>query len=210
LDREWERSKLDPIAELADDRPIRRLYRALRLGAAQGKTAANLRFDWPGGLSGEVERLSAAPDFKPQSDPATLLHSGRTNGQQMIWLLVAFGLSAFASGVGLAGWSLAVGETLLWHWGIIATLAGQGALILGLVFAVARLWITSRYAHQRLQEAHVQLGKLDRTAESLLGQRHASAHAFYGELVRGASPEMLLASLRGQVDQFASRVAGSS
>ena len=40
----------------------------------------------------------------------------------------------------------------------------------------------------------------------LTAMRTSSAPAFYAELVRGANPHMLLANLKGQLDQLTTRI----
>ena len=84
---------------------------------------------------------------------------------------------------------------------------GQGLLIFGLVLIAARLWRNSRYASSKLIDVHSQLGQLQHTADALTTMR-SGAPAFYAELVRGASPQMLLANLKGQLDQLATRISG--
>lgn len=86
------------------------------------------------------------------------------------------------------------------------TLGGQGTLILGLVLVVSRLWRSSRYAGGKLQEVHARLAQLQHTADALTAMRSGGAPAFYADLVRGASPQMLLTNLKGQLDQLATRL----
>jgi hypothetical protein len=87
-------------------------------------------------------------------------------------------------------------------------LIGQGLLVTGLVQIVSRLWRSSRYANHKLHEIHWQLGEVHRTTQAIAGQRSSSAPAFYAELARGASPQMLVANLHGQLDQLALRIDG--
>jgi hypothetical protein len=79
-------------------------------------------------------------------------------------------------------------------------------LIFGLVLVVTRLWRNSRNATGKLQDVYTRLGQLQNTADALAAMRSASAPAFYADLVRGASPQVMLANLKGQVDQLATRI----
>ena len=99
---------------------------------------------------------------------------------------------------------------LYWNLAIGLTLGGQGTLIFGLVLVVSRLWRNSRYATGKLQDVHARLGQLQHTADALTAMRSGGAPAFYADLVRGASPQVLLANLKGQLDQLASRIGNGS
>jgi hypothetical protein len=79
-------------------------------------------------------------------------------------------------------------------------------LILGLVMVVSRLWRNSRFATNKLQELHARLAQLQSTADTISAQRSGGAPAFYADLARGASPQILLSNLKGQLDQLATRV----
>lgn len=146
----------------------------------------------------------------PTATPATQLRTRRSkSGQVFAWLVVAAGTIALAAGVGLIGWSLSTNQMLYWNLALGLALGGQGGLILGLVLVVSRLWRNSRYAVNKLQEVHAHLGQLQHTADALAATRPGGAPAFYADLVRGASPQMLLSNLKGQLDQLASQLGGS-
>jgi hypothetical protein len=57
-----------------------------------------------------------------------------------------------------------------------------------------------------LQDVQSRLIQLQTTADSLVTMRSGGAPAFYADLVRGASPQVLLANLKGQLDQLATRI----
>jgi hypothetical protein len=124
----------------------------------------------------------------------------------MAWLIVASGIVTLAAGTGLMGWSLAGGRMIYWNLALGLALGGQGALIFGLVLVVSRLWHNSRHASARLQEVQARLAQLQHTADALSATRSSGAPAFYADLVRGASPQMLLSNLKGQLDQLATRL----
>jgi hypothetical protein len=133
----------------------------------------------------------------------------REGGQFMAWITAFCGAGVLGAGLGAVSWSLSSGRTDTWNLALGLTLMGQGLLIFGLVLIVARLWRNSRYASSKLIDVHAQLGQLQHTADALTTMR-SGAPAFYAELVRGASPQMLLSNLKGQLDQLASRLGSES
>jgi hypothetical protein len=199
-----------PILASADDwqarRRIRELARKLR-----HEMASRRRIDPAQNLFEELADRTARPIIAPASY-ATPRHSAPPRrpelGQFIAWLIALFGAVALGCGLGAIGWSIAHGGTEIWDPAIGLTLAGQGILILGLLLVVTRLWRNSRSASGKLQEVHTELGQLQRTADSLAGMRSGGAPAFYAELVRSASPQMLLTNLKGQIDQLATRLNG--
>jgi hypothetical protein len=203
----------------ADDWPaherVRKLARELKrpninAGTIPSRSSTDhLRFEPPHDLFAGLD-LATAPSITPAPIAPSAnarLASRRTESSQIVaWLVVFVGAVALAGGVGLIAWSLSSGEMLHWNLALGLALGGQGTLILGLVLAVSRLWRNSRYASSKLQEVHAKLGQLQQTAEALTAMRSGGAPAFYADLVRGASPHVLLANLKGQVDQLATRV----
>jgi hypothetical protein len=155
-------------------------------------------------------RLGAAPTlFAPtNTDLARQPKPSRRGegGQFLAWLTALSGASVMGTGLGTVSWSLSAGRADVWNLALGLTLMGQGLLIFGLVLIAARLWRNSRYASHKLIDVHAQLGQLQRTADALTAMR-SGAPAFYAELVRGASPQMLLANLKGQLDQLATRLS---
>jgi hypothetical protein len=123
----------------------------------------------------------------------------------LAWLVVALGALALCGGLVLVAWSISSGRREFWELALGLTLGGQGTLILGLLLVVSRLWRTSRTAAMKLQDVHLRLGQLQRTAEALSANR-GGAPAFYADLARGAPPQILLANLKGQLDQLATRI----
>lgn len=123
------------------------------------------------------------------------------------WCLLSIGLMAFVFGAVLIGWSFAKDRPDLWRLGLPFTLGGQAALIVGLVFQLDGLWRSNRDASETLDDLGAQLDEL-RHATSLLSTSHSSpAQSFYLHMADGASPNLLLADLKGQLDLLASRLA---
>lgn len=123
------------------------------------------------------------------------------------WCMLSLGLMAFVFGAVLIGWSFAEDRPDLWRLGLPFTLGGQAALIVGLVFQLDGLWRSNRQAAETLDELDSQLDEL-RHATSLLSTTHSnSAQSFYLHMAEGASPNLLLADLKGQLDLLAGRLA---
>lgn len=193
----------------------RRLERELRRSTIEAPAASSVplqgprRFDPPKQLFDSIQQVSAPSliSITPQLSAPTHAGSRRMQGGQVIaWMIVVAGMLVLAAGIGLVAWSLAARQMLYWNLAIGLTLGGQGALIFGLVLVLSRLWRNSRYASGKLQDVHTRLGQLQQTADVLATMRAGGAPSFYTDLMRGASPQVLLANLKGQVDQLAARV----
>ena len=198
-------------------RHVRNLGRELRRTTPAARNAATRiphgrhRFDPPQNLFDQIEQLTApsVARISPQPIAASSPWSRRSEGSQVAaWLVVVVGALALVAGIGLVAWSLSAQQMTYWNLALGLTLGGQGTLILGLVLVVSRLWRSSRYAANKLQEVHTRLGNLQHAADALAAMRSGGAPAFYADLVRGASPQVLLANLKGQVDQLATQLSG--
>jgi hypothetical protein len=190
----------------------RELDRALRRPMHFGASAATAtplgkrRFDPPQDLI-DLYQQAPTPTVTTATAATTSQHrpSRTSSGQILAWLIVAAGTITLLTGLGLLGWSLSREEMQHWNLALGLALGGQGALILGLVMVVSRLWRNSRYAANKLQEMHARLGQLQNTADTISAMR-GGAPAFYADLARGASPQTLLSNLKGQLDQLAKRM----
>ncbi len=86
-------------------------------------------------------------------------------------------------------------------------LIGQIALLVGLVMQLDRLWHENRAAAAKLDNVDQQLHEL-KTTTTLLGTAQGpSASVFYSHFAGGASPQMLLTDLKGQLDLLAVKIA---
>jgi hypothetical protein len=190
----------------------RKLRPALHMHAATGFTPHTARrFDPPQNMFDHLEHVTTpAVSAPPNSTSATALRPRSNAGSQAFaWLVVFASIVVLATGIGLIGWSLSSNQMIYWNLAIGLALGGQGGLIFGLVLVVSRLWRNSRYATHRLQEVHARLGELQHTADTLTAMRSGGAPQFYADLARGASPQMLLTNLKGQLDQLSSRLGSS-
>jgi hypothetical protein len=196
---------------VSDDWQLRRRTRELGRKLRYDTTGASRRAQAaaPQNLFSELAEQTSTPIVEPGNysrPPQSAKAVGPDFGQFVAWFVTFLGFAALASGLGLIAWSIGHGGSEYWDHALALTLAGQGTLILGLVLIVSRLWRNSRYASGKLQEVHSELGQLQRTAEALTAMRTSSAPAFYADLVRGASPQMLLTNLKGQLDQLSTRL----
>ena len=197
---------------------VRKLVRELRRpGMGETKPSPSvtsafrerLRFEPPQDLFTQIDRATAvnAAANVPQPPVNVAPQPRRTDATQIAaWFIVIVGTIALAGGIGLISWSLSTSKMVYWNLALGLALGGQGTLILGLVLVASRLWRSSRYAAGKLQEVHSRLGQLQQTAEVLTTMRSGGAPAFYADLVRGASPHVLLTNLKGQLDQLATRL----
>ena len=117
------------------------------------------------------------------------------------------GVSAFIAGGALLGSAYVLQRDDLWSLGMPITVAGQVCLLLGLVLQLERLRQGSRYAAEKLSEVDRRLSDLNQ-ATRMLGVTHGSAsQAFYAHMAEGASPHLLMADLKGQLDLLAVRMS---
>jgi hypothetical protein len=204
----------------ADDWQIRRrtreLGRMLRIevGHTHSQSSTNpigsKPSDRPHDLFDELRAATATPLIEPAgySQPRRTPPARPESGQFIAWFVTLAGILALTAGLGALGWIITGGGMQWWNHALALTLAGQGLLILGLALVVTRLWRNSRYATGKLQVVHADLAQLQRTADAITAMRAGGAPAFYADLVRGASPQMLLANLKGQIDHLATRLGG--
>lgn len=217
---EMDRAPLSPVEMLSDwqtEQRFRALSRTLRSGGTTGAQAVALsnkaiyRFDTPQQSYVQPEQLARQSPPQVRESRVGMPNQRSGLGSQIVaWLVLLSGTFAFGCGAGLACCSLLYRIPVYWNLGIVTTLVGQGMLILGLVMVLTRLWRNSRYASGKLQEINWQLDQVQQTAQTIVGIKKSNAPAFYAELAQSANPQMLLANLRGQLDQLALRMSRES
>ena len=122
------------------------------------------------------------------------------------WTILSLGLAVFACGAVLLTWSLVGKRNDLWPIGMPLALIGQAGLILGLILQLDGLWQTSRKTVVALSELDDELKHVRQATTLLSTTRTSGAQTFYAHLAEGASPQMLLADLKGQLDLVAQQV----
>ena len=154
---------------------------------------------WHAGVgSPPAERTSAG------RGPAAVGESSRNLGA---WATLSLSLAVFACGAVLLGWSLVAKRDDLWTVGMPLALIGQAGLILGLILQLDGLWQTSRKTAEAIHELDDELKHVRQATTLLSTTRTSGAQTFYAHLAEGASPQMLLADLKGQLDLVAQQMA---
>lgn len=120
----------------------------------------------------------------------------------LTWTALALGLMAFTCGGVLLAWSTATGRQDLWTIGLPIGVAGQVVLLIGLVLQLDRLWHDTRHNAQKLHHVDEQLHDLN-TTTTLLGSGSGGSGTFYAHMAGGASPQLLLADMKSQLDLLA-------
>jgi hypothetical protein len=167
----------------------------LRLDAAHaGPSACHIR--------PPARQLAPRAVSAPASAPVV---EGRSGLSGLTWAALCLGVMALACGGILLGWSIYTGRQELWKVGTPVALAGQAALLVGLVLQLERLWRDSRHAAAKLETVDERLHDL-KTTTTLLTTTHGPSGAFYAHLADGAGPQLLLNDLKGQLDLLAMRL----
>ncbi|WP_425618527.1 hypothetical protein NA78x_002235 [Anatilimnocola sp. NA78] len=125
----------------------------------------------------------------------------------LAWSALSIGVMCFVCGGVLLGWSAVSGRQSLWSLGLPLTLLGQAGLILGLVLQLESLWQTNRATSHTLDQLDGELNEL-RHSTTLLTQSHSNpSQSFYLHMAEGASPHLLLADLKGQLDLLSQQMS---
>ena len=123
------------------------------------------------------------------------------------WTLICLGIMAFTFGAVLAGWSLIANRPDLWSIGLPTVLGGQAVLLLGLIFQLEGLWHTHRRTHRVLDDLDERMAELKRATTLMTTAYNTPSQSFYTHMADGATPQMLLADLKGQLDLIALKMA---
>jgi hypothetical protein len=195
----------DPLADEEAKLKLRRLGQQLRAPYAQPISLEGPHF-W--------ERINVdVPEASPQLRSITK-HAARAGAEErtgnnwFVSLLLATGVISFLGGAASLIWSAALNRTYVWQWGLTITLAAEGLLIVGLTWMAARLWRNSRRLNRQLSDVDDQLEEIHELAGSLSAGRLSGSQHYYQHFSQVANPHMLVANLRGQIDQLAERMAG--
>ena len=156
------------------------------------------------GWHARVAESRRLEDYLPA--PVEESHPKR-RGNLFSWSLLSLGMMCLVCGGVLLGWSIVGSRPDLWSIGLPLALAGQAGLLIGFVLQLDGLWQNSRRTTDTLSNLDERLSEL-RTATSLLSTTHGGpAQSFYAHMAEGASPHLLVADLKGQIDMLAVRMA---
>ncbi len=180
-----------PVADANDQMPVNEPLASLLQMAATSTTSQ------PSTASGD-------PQHKHRKQRSGEVLSGVKS--IVAWTAICLGLTAFACGGVLLGWSVLGDRGELWSLGVPITLVGQVALLVGLCFQLDRLWSENRDTSKRLGQMDEQLDELRQSTRLLGTPYHSASQNFYAHLSEGASPKMLLSDLKGQIDLLSIRM----
>ena len=125
----------------------------------------------------------------------------------LAWACLSLGVMALACGGVLVAWSLLSNRGDLWSLGLPLAVVGQGGLVIGLLLQLDGLWNSSKKTEETLTQLDGKLHDLAHTTTMLGTTRSTPAQSFYVHMAEGASPHLLLADLKGQLDLLAERLA---
>lgn len=195
---------LDPLEREQTHRQLRRIGRQLQ-STYRHEAAEILRPEQKSWGPEALEHLGADSQLRSitrRSSRAVDESSQSSIVSRLIGLLLVLGVIGFSAGIGLLVWAVGFGLPDTWQWGITMTIAAEGVLICGMVWMAGRLWHNSRRLNEQLHGVDHQLVHLAQQA----GNSAAGSQHFYAHFHQGASSQMLLTNLRGQIDQLASRL----
>jgi len=207
-----------PCPRLVDDGELTRdldragrLVRIVRRDQLHSGEPTILRFDpLPSAHTPMTPSRRSAPAAKrgetaPREEAAP--EASVTLGQFWSWTLITIGLMAFVCGGVLLAFSLLYERDHFWRIGLPLVLGGQAALILGLVLQMEGLWHSSQQTTHTLDQLDNRLDELQHATTTLSTTHTPPAATFYAHYAQGASPHLLLADLKGQLDLLAMKMA---
>ena len=188
----------------ADLRGVERLVGSLKRSGFSGSAASQSQphaaresaASWHG-----RERPAAADNVDDEQQRE------RPKSYLLAWALLSLGLATFACGAVLLGWSFAAERDDLWPLGLPLALIGQAGLIVGLILQLDGLWSSNRQTAKTLSELDDELSRVRHATTLLTTTKHTSAQSFYAHMAEGASPQLLLADLKGQLDLLAQQMS---
>lgn len=143
-------------------------------------------------------RSPAIPPKKKLRGPQTPIFS---------WLATSLGSVALVCGLVLLGWSLFEPRPILSAAGLPLAVLGLTSMLVGIVFQLDGVLQYNRRLHRHMQSVEEELEDLKATTR-LAGTTHASpSQNFYLHMAEGASPHVLLADVKGQLDLLATQMA---
>ncbi len=147
------------------------------------------------------------PDKSSQSERRRRRRRRHRRSALICWTMLSIGVALVVCGASLIGWSLLEERDELWNISAPIVLAGQATFLIGLVLQLDGIWHQSRAASKNLDELDERLSALQALQKGELSEQGDPAHTFYQHVAEGASPQMLLTDLKGQLDLIADRLA---
>lgn len=124
------------------------------------------------------------------------------------WLVLSLGLMLMTCSGVLLGWSQVGNRPELWNLAWPLALLGLAGLFIGTALQLEALWQAHREVTETLQQLDQELEQLRQTAARLAATHSQPAQAFYLHYAQQASPQLLLADLKAQLDMLAMSMSG--
>lgn len=173
----------------------------------QSKLGRQVRFDRP---RPEPVRASRQPQWQAHAAHSAVPRPHRRRSSVpkrssgAVLFVLSLGMLTFIAGGALVAGSFVLDRPDLWSRGLPLAIAGQVGILLALALQLERLWASSRSTVRKLNEVDAQLEQLGRNADLL---HSPTLHDYFGHATRPASPHMMLADLKGQLDRIADSIA---
>jgi hypothetical protein len=113
----------------------------------------------------------------------------------------------FACGAILAVWSLMTMRSELWLTGVPVSLVGIAFFLVGFALQLESLRGGHRDTVRMYVEMDERMAELRQATTMLKTSHSGAAQSFYANLADGASPQLLLADLKSQLDLLAQQMA---
>jgi hypothetical protein len=149
--------------------------------------------------------LNSIPLVTPPVSRGSQPSAWRNLLASLSWFALSIGTTTFACGAALVGFSLYYDRADLWDSGLPIALIGQIALLLGVALRIERLGRANDQAAGELLRVERQLDEYHRHSRPH-PTMPAGAHRFYDQLADGASPHILLADLKSQLDALSTHL----
>lgn len=124
-----------------------------------------------------------------------------------VWSLLLIGLLALSFGGALSIWSLVGSQPRLWAVGLPMVILGQSILLFAGLVQFERIQESQRQIRQTIADTQHELRQVEHLAGQLMVSQSGSAQSFYRHLGHKASPHLLLADLKGQMDLLTETLA---
>ena len=156
------------------------------------------------------------PHSPPQSSKTELKHVGSKKESinqansiisQLAWGILLLGVMGLVCGGVLMVWSIIAQRPVLWDLGLPVSIGSQAALLLGVILQIERIWRNHQNASNKIETVDQQISDLKETTTILSTSGSGTSNAFYNHMTRGASNELLLADLKGQMDMLTQKIS---
>lgn len=126
------------------------------------------------------------------------------------WTLLSLGLLVFVCGVILLIWGNASNRDDLWGLGLPLAIFGQAGLLIGLILQLDGLWQSNRATTTSLGQLDHRLNEVKHATTMLTTTHSAPARSLQAHLAQDASPQIILANLKDQLDMLAIKISRDS